>query len=219
MASRRDRVPIARSFIVTSSVDESGWERRRSLLQAKYEQIAWGLFAKHGFRDVTVEEIAEAAGVSARTLFRYFPSKEDFLLGFTRRGLQTLVDLIAELEPNADPVRSVWQLIRTHSLEDPQDVRLLTLWRRAAADAPEIHARVRGERLHALTEVVMDYCARSKGRSGPDDPEPRLQAGMVVGVEMAVIELWGRSSLELQEIFEAAEAVAPDLARKKRAGH
>src|ERR1700744_1173623 len=92
-------------FSVTFLVDESGWDRRRSLLQAKYEQIAWDLFAKHGFRVVTVEEIAEATGVSARTLFRYFPVKEDFLLGFTRRGLQTLVDLITELEPNPDPVR------------------------------------------------------------------------------------------------------------------
>ena len=183
---------------MTFSVDESGWERRRSLLQAKYEQIAWDLFAKHGFRDVTVEEIAEAAGVSARTLFRYFPTKEDFLLGFTRRGLQTLVDLIADLKPSPDPVRSVWQLIRTHSLQHPQDVRLLTLWRRAAADAPEIHARVRGERMRALTEAVTDYCAKSKGDVAAEDPEPRVLAGVVVGAEMAVIELWGRSGSSFQ---------------------
>ena len=82
-----------------SDGEESGWSRRRNLLQAKYEEIAWGLFAQRGFKEVTVDEIAEAAGVSARTLFRYFPSKEDFLLGFTRRGSQDLVDLIAQLEP------------------------------------------------------------------------------------------------------------------------
>jgi AcrR family transcriptional regulator len=210
---------VCATIAVVAPAEESGWSRRRNLLMAEYEQIAWKLFAQHGFREVTVDEIAEAAGVSARTLFRYFPTKEDFLLGFTRRGLQALVDLIAELEPSPDPVRNVWRLIRSHALQDPQDVQLLMLWRRAAADAPEIHARVRGERVHALTEVVMDYCARSKGGAGPDDPDPRLLAGMIVGVEMAVIELWGRSGLELPEIFEAAEAVAPDLVRKKRAGH
>jgi AcrR family transcriptional regulator len=207
---------LREDFSVTISVDESGWEKRRSLLQAKYEQIAWDLFAKHGFRDVTVEEIAEACGVSARTLFRYFPVKEDFLLGFTRRGLQNLVNLIAELEPSPDPVRSVWQLIRTHSLQDPQDVRLLTLWRRAAAEAPEIHARVRGERMRALTEAVTDYCAKSKGDGAAEDPEPRVLAGVVVGAEMAVIELWGRSGLGLQEIFEAAEAAVPNLTQNRR---
>ena len=164
---------------------ESGWSRRRNALLAQYEQVAWDLFAQRGFRVVTVDEIAEAAGVSARTLFRYFPTKEDFLLGFTRRGLQELVDLIAGLEPGPDPLQRVWQLIRAHSLESPEDVRPLTLWRRAAADAPEIHARVRGERVHDLTEVVTEYCAKSLGAVGPDDPQPRLLAGMVVGAEEA----------------------------------
>ena len=156
-----------------SDEEESGWSRRRNLLQAKYEVIAWELFAQRGFKEVTVDEIAEAAGVSARTLFRYFPSKEDFLLGFTRRGSRDLADLIAQLEPSPEPLRSVWQLVRAHSLQSPPDVRLLTLWRRAAADAPEIHARVRGERVHVLTEAVTTYCAKSLGADASDDPGPR----------------------------------------------
>jgi AcrR family transcriptional regulator len=200
---------------VSISADESGWGRRRSLLQARYEQVAWGLFAKRGFREVTVEEIAEAAGVSARTLFRYFPSKDDFLLGFTRRGTEDLVELIAALEPDPDPLQRVWSLIREHSLLRPPDVRLLTLWRRAAADAPEIHDRVRGERLHDLTEAVTAFFATSMGTIGSDDPNPRLLAGMVVGVEMAVIELWGRTQLALPEILEAAAEAIPDLTTRK----
>ncbi len=167
---------------------------------------------------MTVDDIAEAAGVSARTLFRYFPSKEDFLLGFTRRGSQALVDSIGELEPNRNPLQRVWQLIREHSLENPQDVRLLTLWRRAAAGAPEIHARVRGERVHDLTEAVTDYCAKSMETRGSDDPDPRLVAGLVVGIEMAVIELWGRSRLSLPQILDAAELAVPDLTRRRRRG-
>jgi len=203
-------------MLAVTDAEESGWTRRRSLLLAKYEQVAWELFAQEGFKDVTVDEIAAAAGVSARTLFRYFSSKEDFLLGFTRRGLRDLVASIAELEPNPDPLQSVWTLIRAHSLEQPADVRLLTLWRRAAADVPEIHARVRGERVHALTEAVTDYCAKSMGTVGSDDPTPRLLAGVVVGVEMAVIELLGRSGLTLLEIIDAAEAAVPDLTRGGR---
>ena len=48
---------------MVSDGEESGWSRRRNLLQAKYEQIAWELFAQRGFKEVTVDEIAEAAGV------------------------------------------------------------------------------------------------------------------------------------------------------------
>jgi AcrR family transcriptional regulator len=199
-----------------NGIEESGWSRRRNLLQAKYEQIAWRLFADRGFRDVTVDEIAEAAGVSARTLFRYFPSKDDFLLAFTRRGSQALVDSIEALEPSPDPLQQVWQLIREHSIENPQDVRLLRLWRRAAEDAPETHARVRGERVHDLTEAVTAYFAKSMGVHGTDIPDPRLLAGLVVGIEMAVVEMWGRSNLSLLELLDAAEAAVPQLTRRRR---
>ena len=204
------------TIAVVKSIEESGWSRRRNLLQAKYEQIAWRLFADRGFREVTVDDIAEAAGVSARTLFRYFPSKEDFLLAFTRRGSQALVDSIESLEPSPDPLRRVWRLIREHSIENPQDVRLLRLWRRAAADAPETHARVRGERVHDLTEAVTAYFARSMGAYGPDAADPRLLAGLIVGIEMAVVEMWGRSKLTLPELLDAAEAAVPQLTRRKR---
>jgi AcrR family transcriptional regulator len=207
---------LCATIAAVTNVEESGWSRRRNSLEAKYEQIAWRLFAERGFKEVTVDDIAEAAGVSARTLFRYFPSKEDFLLGFTRRGLRALVDSIAELKPSPAPLQGVWQLIRDHSLENPQDVRLLRLWRRAAEGAPEIHARVRGERVHDLTEAVTEYCAKSLGSSGINDPEPRILAGLVVGIEMAVVELWGRSRLGLPEILEATEATVPELTRRRR---
>jgi TetR/AcrR family transcriptional regulator, regulator of mycofactocin system len=204
------------TIVVVTDMEESGWNRRRNERQAKYEQIAWGLFAKWGFRAVAMDEIARAAGVSTRTLFRYFPSKEDLLLGFTRRGLQALVDSIAELEPGPDPLQRVWRLIREHALVSPQDVRLLTLWRRAAADAPEIHARVRGERAHELAEVVTAYCAKSMGCLASDDPDPRLVAGVLVGVEMALMELWGRTDLTMVDIINAAEAAVPQLAGRRR---
>ena len=211
----QDELANRATIAFVSDVDESGWSRRRNALEAKYEQIAWGLFAKWGFREVSMVEIAEAAGVSSRTLFRYFPSKEDVLLGFTRRGLQGLVDSIAELEPGSDPLQRVWRLIREHSLESPQDVRLLKLWRRAAADAPEIHTLARGERVQELAEVVTDYCAKSMG-VGADDPEPRLLAGVLVGVEMGIIELWGRTKLTMPEILKAAEATVPELTSRTR---
>ena len=190
---------------------ESGWTRRRIKLLEKYEQISWNLFAAQGFYGVTVEEIAEATGVSARTLFRYFPSKDDFLLGFPRRGTDALTAAIARLTPSPTPLQSVWQVIRDHSLVNPPDVRLLTLWRQAAADAPEIHDRVRGERVHELTEAVTEYFAVPFGGENSDDPRPRLLAGVLVGVETSSIELWGRSGMPLSEIFDAAEAVLREL--------
>ena len=43
--------------------------------------VALGLFLEHGFENTTVDDIAAAAGISRRTLFRYFPSKNDLPWG------------------------------------------------------------------------------------------------------------------------------------------
>ena len=59
------------TIAVVVPAEESGWSRRRNLLLAEYEQIAWKLFAQHGFREVTVDEIIQAIWkvVRARSSF------------------------------------------------------------------------------------------------------------------------------------------------------
>lgn len=46
-------------------------------VRVEIAEIAWTLFAEHGFDDVTVTEVAEKAGISRATFFRYFKSKEE----------------------------------------------------------------------------------------------------------------------------------------------
>jgi AcrR family transcriptional regulator len=183
----------------------SGWDRRRSLLLGRYERIALEKFASRGFKEVTVDEIADAAGVSTRTLFRYFPAKEEVLVGYPRRATAAEVELIEALEPSQAPLESVWTLIRDLLTQNPPDVKLLNLWRRAAADAPEVVDRVRGERTQALLDAVTAYCARSLRVDAAKDPRPRVLAGIVVGVELAIIESIGRLDSTLAEIVAAAE--------------
>lgn len=59
-------------------------ERRRLATQAEIEQVAMDLFARNGSERTTVDDIAAAAGVSPRTFFRYFGTKEDAALGANR---------------------------------------------------------------------------------------------------------------------------------------
>jgi hypothetical protein len=97
-------------------------------------------------------------------------------------------------------------------------VGLLNLWRQAAADAPEVVDRVRGERTQALLDVVTAYCARSLGVDEASDARPRVLAGIVVGVELAMVESLGRLTSTLAEIVEVAEHSIGTLGRAASAG-
>lgn len=64
----------------------SATERRQQLLD-----VAGALFAQHGYHGLSMEHLADAAGVSKPVLYQHFPSKHDLYLGLLR-------DAIAEME-------------------------------------------------------------------------------------------------------------------------
>ena len=55
-------------------------ERKKQRTHAAISEAAIALFLEHGFNQVSVAQVAEAAEVSKRTLFAYFPTKEDLVV-------------------------------------------------------------------------------------------------------------------------------------------
>lgn len=78
-------------------------EVSRDAVRARITEIALGLFAEHGFDQVTVDQIAAAAGMSARTFHRYFPAKEDVVIGDPTRWGEYVRDTLAA-QPEDEPV-------------------------------------------------------------------------------------------------------------------
>lgn len=93
---------------MTAQRAETLRERTRRAVQSELIDAALALFADRGFEAVTVEEIAAAAGLSKRSFFRYFASKEDVVLGkIDRQGDQFVQAL--EARPFNEPV---WVALR-----------------------------------------------------------------------------------------------------------
>jgi AcrR family transcriptional regulator len=75
--------------------------RRRAETQRVIQDHAVRLFAERGYDATTVADVAEAAGVSAMTVYRHFPTKEDLVLLDQRNEL--VAGLVAA-SPATDPV-------------------------------------------------------------------------------------------------------------------
>ncbi|MFI9510999.1 TetR/AcrR family transcriptional regulator [Nocardia sp. NPDC052566] len=56
------------------------WERRKLEAMSRIQRVALDLFDEHGYRAVTVERVAAAAGVSPSSIYRYFGTKEMLVL-------------------------------------------------------------------------------------------------------------------------------------------
>ena len=75
----------------------------RDAVRTRISEVAVDLFAEHGFDSVTVEQIAAAVGISARSFHRYFPAKEDAVIGDLTRWGEFLRDVLAS-RPADEPV-------------------------------------------------------------------------------------------------------------------
>jgi AcrR family transcriptional regulator len=65
-------------------------EDKKRETRARLERAALDLFARRGYDGTTVEDVAAAAGVSARTAFRYFPAKADLVFADAEADLAAL---------------------------------------------------------------------------------------------------------------------------------
>ncbi|MFT4011133.1 MAG: mycofactocin system transcriptional regulator [Nocardioidaceae bacterium] len=86
-----------------SGAGRSGAGRPEATSHAAIEQVAFQLFARRGFEATTLDDIARGVGVSRRTLFRYYPSKNDIPWGQFDRTLDAFREIL-EATPAAVPL-------------------------------------------------------------------------------------------------------------------
>jgi AcrR family transcriptional regulator len=75
--------------------------------EGRFRQAAMELFAEIGYEQTTVAAIAERAGLTARTFFRYFADKREVLFNGSERLQESMVDALASAPANATAIAAI----------------------------------------------------------------------------------------------------------------
>jgi len=127
-------------------------ERKRIRTRLMIQTEALRLFNEKGYARTTVEEIADAAAISPRTFFRYFPTKEDVVMWdeYDPLALELL-----ESRPDDEPLAESFRMVVRETLSglyrrDPE--RLLQ--RVQLASVPELRARFLEEQTDGVAAMA-----------------------------------------------------------------
>lgn len=116
-------------------------ERKHEFVLREIERAAWELFGTVGFDRATVEEISRNAGVSRRTFFRYFRTKEELLSFSVEHCGQRVAQRFADAPSKRKPLAALEEAILSVMQEEVQDTRQPKEMLRLMFEEPNLRGR------------------------------------------------------------------------------
>jgi TetR/AcrR family transcriptional regulator, regulator of mycofactocin system len=199
-------------------MDEPRVGRRRSTTRSHIADAAIHLFAARGFDAVSVDDVAAAAGISRRTLFRYYASKNAILWGEFDAHLDHLGELLHGIDPAmplAVALRAALLEFNTFGdLEAPRHRERM----RVILETAELQAY--SMTMYAGWRDVIAQFVASRWRVKKTDLGPQTIAWMMLGAALSAYEHWlADGSVSLRGAIEAAfDVVESGLADHTDAG-
>lgn len=183
--------------------------RRPSTTRTSIVDVALTLFARQGYEATSVDQIAEAAHISRRTLFRYFPGKAAIAWG----EFDVQIDLmLAYLDsvPSGTPLRYALAdaLVAFNTFPDSQtDVHRLRMRLLLNVDELQAHSTL----VYAdWRRAVAGFVAGRRGES-VDDLVPAATAHAALGIALSAYRLWvdetGADQSRLHELLRDGTSI------------
>jgi AcrR family transcriptional regulator len=147
-------------------------ERKKQRTRETIASAARELFAERGYHATTLPEIAEAADVSTRTIFAYFPSKEDILFSDFPLMKDAPAQALAERPEGEDALETVRKFIL--SLHELEKTDLDLKMRMCIENDETLRSHLRA-RLASLEELIAPAIAKDLG-AADDDLRPQVVA-------------------------------------------
>ncbi|MFT4620097.1 MAG: TetR/AcrR family transcriptional regulator [Sulfitobacter sp.] len=179
-------------------------------------EAALDIFSKQGFRGATLDEIAEAAGLSKPNLLYYFDSKEAIHAEVLDGLMDTWLDPLRLLDPEGDPKAQLLQYLRRKlkmSRDLPRESRLFA--NEILQGAPRIGAGLSGDLktlVDAKAEVIRGWS--DTGKIAQVDPYHLIISIWALTQHYADFEVQVRAVLGGVDPYEGAEAFLEGLYEK-----
>jgi TetR/AcrR family transcriptional regulator, regulator of mycofactocin system len=179
-------------------------EDKKRDTRARLERAALELFARGGYDRTTVEDIAHRAGVSARTAFRYFPTKADLVFGHAGPDLEALRAHLADQDRSLSAFDATRAALGEFSLRigTPANAERS----RVIAASPTLTARALEVRELWAEAIAVDLAAR-RGLRAPDE-RARLGGLLVVAILVSAVRQWSRADGQPQALRRAVDRMA-----------
>jgi AcrR family transcriptional regulator len=185
-------------------------ERRKQQTRQAISDVATGLFVTRGFDEVTIAQVADAAGVAKMTVTNYFPRKEDLVFDRAEGIIRSLADVVAGRAPGEsllaalrrDYAERVARADVTLGLSSPAFARMI-------GDSPVLASR--GLDMSYQRELALGDAIAAE--TGVDDPQQRLVAALLSSVHQVLYAEASRRSLAGQPRDEICAALASASAR------
>ena len=170
-------------------------ERKKRQTRDALVHAALRLFNAHGYDHTAVREITDAVDVSERTFFRYFASKEDLALSFSRESTDAFLRELAS-RPSAEPPfealnNSFRTSLRTFISDEEQagDESVYLLVMRLIDTTPSLLAALL-RYMHDRDEEITRVLAAREGVDADADRRPRLAVAAHSALVIAANREW-----------------------------
>jgi AcrR family transcriptional regulator len=165
-------------------------ERKKQRTRQLIAETARRLFKERGFDGVTVDDVARAADVARKTVFNYFPTKEDLFFSGFEAFQERLLSAVCHRQPGESMVGAFSRfLVESRGLltaDDPGAIERLYDVNRLIAESPALLARER--QIYAgYTDALAALIAEEIG-ARPGTVTPWVAANALIGLHKALVD-------------------------------
>jgi AcrR family transcriptional regulator len=193
-------------------------ERQKKQTRQLISDTATGMFLKDGFDAVRVIDVAAACGVSEKTVYNHFPTKESLILDrfedmeidvrrvFGADGTSPVEAAVEVIVARVDGMLGDWG-----GPDGPRDLTLIRRFSEMVQQTPALRA-AQWDMLDRMVQIASEGLAVRAGLD-PDDPEPQMAANAILGLWRVQFGSMARNAAAGRPSLAVRDAVIADVRR------